>query len=128
MQNDFKDNLFYNSNKTTFDNAKSLRKELTNAEELLWQRLRGRKFQGLKFRRQHPIGKYIADFYCHELKFVVEVDGSVHEIEEQKEYDVGRTFELNKMDIKVIRFTNNEIEREMSRVLSKLNDFIKGLK
>ncbi len=128
MQNDFKDNLFYNSNKTTFDNAKSLRKELTNAEELLWQRLRGRKFQGLKFRRQHPIGKYIADFYCHELKFVVEVDGSLHEIEEQKEYDVGRTFELNKMDIKVIRFTNNEIEREMSRVLSKLNDFIKGLK
>ncbi len=101
---------------------------MTNAEELLWQRLRGRKFQGLKFRRQHPIGKYIADFYCHELKFVVEVDGSVHEIEEQKEYDVGRTFELNKMDIKVIRFTNNEIEREMSRVLSKLNDFIKGLK
>lgn len=128
MQNDFKDNLFYNSNKTTFDNAKSLRNELTNAEELLWQRLRGRKFQGLKFRRQHPIGKYIADFYCHELKFVVEVDGSVHETEEQKEYDVGRTFELNKMDIKVIRFTNNEIEREMSRVLSKLNDFIKGLK
>ena len=52
----------------------------------------------------------------------------MHEIEEQKEYDVGRTFELNKMDIKVIRFTNNEIEREMSRVLSKLNDFIKGLK
>ena len=70
MQNDFKDNLFYNSNKTTFDNAKSLRKELTNAEELLWQRLRGRKFQGLKFRRQHPIAGYVLDFYCHLNRYV----------------------------------------------------------
>lgn len=127
MEKDFKDHLFYNSDKGTFDNAKSLRKGLTTAEEILWNTLRNRQFENLKFRRQHPIGKYIADFYCHELKFVIEVDGGIHNTVDQKEYDKGRTFELNTNGIKVIRFTNDEVINELPSVLSKLRDFIKNL-
>ena len=81
---------------------------------------------GLKFRRQHPIGRFIADFYCHEKKLVIEVDGSVHNSEEQREYDAGRTYELNENEIQVIRFTNNEVEKELQKVINKLKDFVES--
>ncbi|WOK05895.1 endonuclease domain-containing protein [Imperialibacter roseus] len=67
-----------------------MRKNHTAAENLLWQNLRGRKLGGHKFRRQHPVAGFIADFYCHEAKLVIELDGKIHNLSEQKEYDGGR--------------------------------------
>lgn len=127
MQKDYKDHLFYNSNSKTFENAKSLRKSTTVAEDVLWNELRNKKFEGLKFRRQHPVGNFIADFYCHELKLVIEVDGGIHNKPENKEYDTGRTFELNRNNLQVIRFSNEEVEKDLSGVLEKLKSVIESL-
>ncbi|MGV3596967.1 MAG: endonuclease domain-containing protein [Bacteroidota bacterium] len=125
MHKELKDRLFYNSNRIIFDNAKALRGSQTEAERFLWSELRNRKFESVKFRRQHPIGKYIADFYCHELKLVIEIDGAVHNSQDQKEYDKGRTQELNEKGILVIRFTNSEVENNLQNVLYRLKEFIR---
>ncbi len=66
--------------------CRQFRKHPTTTEEMLWQCLRNRRLQGLKFRRQHPIGRYIADFYCHEHKLVAEADGGIHMKKDQKPY------------------------------------------
>jgi hypothetical protein len=79
---------------------------------------------GYKFRRQHPIGNFIADFYCHALKLIVEVDGEVHNSLESKEYDTQRTSELQDLGVKVIRFTNEEIEQNIEMVIAKIKDMI----
>ena len=100
-----------------FSNAQSLRKNMTNAEVILWDKLKSNKFHGLKFRRQHPIHKYIADFYCHKLKLIIEIDGDYHNSSEQKSYDNLRTEHLNFQDIKVIRFTNSEVENRIEEIL-----------
>jgi very-short-patch-repair endonuclease len=71
------------------EQARQLRKEMTPAEQILWDRLRGRRFQGLKFRRQHPLGRFIVDFYCAEHRLVIELDGGIHR--HQQEYDQART-------------------------------------
>ncbi len=112
--------LHKGSDKTSFEYARGLRKELTPAEEVLWEALRGRRLGGYKFRRQHPIAGYIADFYCHEKKIVIEVDGGIHEEQGQKEYDISRTEILTGVGIKVIRFRNNEVLYELERVLNKI--------
>jgi len=78
------------SPKYIIDLARELRKTETSAEKLLWEMLRDRKLLGLKFRRQHPIGRYIADFFCHEIGLVIELDGAIHENMDQKEYDAIR--------------------------------------
>jgi very-short-patch-repair endonuclease len=103
-----------------FDRAQQLRKEITDGETKLWQKLRNHKFEGLKFRRQHPIGRFIVDFYCHEKLLVVEVDGSIHDLAEVKERDEGREEELKNFGLSIIRFTNDEIEKNIEDVLSKL--------
>ncbi|PLX25881.1 MAG: hypothetical protein C0599_00080 [Salinivirgaceae bacterium] len=103
-----------------FGNAKVLRKEHTAAEKKLWQYLRNRMLNGYKFRRQHPLFDFIADFYCHEKKLVVEVDGGYHLDCQQTEKDDGRTYELNQYDIKVIRFSNEEVMNDIELVLSKI--------
>lgn len=74
----------------------------------------------LRFRPQHPIDIFIADFYCHPLRLVIEVDGGIHKSKDQKEYDLNRTAELNYWGIKVIRFTNKEVERNISFVISEI--------
>lgn len=125
MHEELKDRLFYKSNRIIFDNAKTLRRSQTKAERLLWSELRNRKFEGVKFRRQHPIGKYIADFYCNELKLVIEVDGAVHNSQDQREYDKSRTQELNEKGIVVIRFTNSEVENNLQNVLYRLKEFVR---
>ena len=118
--NDFKENLTFGASPQIFENARSLRKELTSAEELLWINLRNRRLGGHKFRRQHPIDRFIADFYCHEKRVVVEVDGGIHLNPEQKEYDENRTAEMEKWDIVVLRFTNEEVSHDVSSVLRKI--------
>jgi very-short-patch-repair endonuclease len=93
------------------------RKRETDAEKLLWSKLRGKQFYGYKFRRQHPISQFIVDFYCHELKLIIEVDGKIHNKAENKEYDETRTAELEKYELKILRLTNKEVEKNMEQVL-----------
>ncbi len=94
------------------------RKKPTNAEHLLWQKLRKEQLLGFKFRRQHAIHDFIVDFVNIEKKLVVEVDGEIHE--QQKEYDAYRTESLNIDGFSVIRFTNDEVINEMENVLDKI--------
>lgn len=96
-----------------FSKAKKLRKNMTPAETVLWSHLRQNKFLGLKFRRQHPIQNFIADFYCHQLKLVIEIDGLYHQTKVQQEADNNRSEIINFNGIQVIRFTNNEIEHQI---------------
>ncbi len=117
--------MFYGAKPDLFEKARSLRKNMTASELLLWNKLRKNQL-GVRFKSQHPIDVYIADFYCHAVKLVVEVDGESHK--NKKEYDEDRTAELENFGITVIRFTNTEILNEMDRVLSVINDKILSLK
>jgi very-short-patch-repair endonuclease len=103
-----------------FSNARMLRKTSTEAELLLWSNLRNKRLKGFKFRRQHPITRYIADFYCHEAKLIIELDGGIHNLPDYQEHDEGRTFELENDGIQVIRFTNTEILDNIVSVLDKI--------
>ena len=102
------------------EKAKELKKNETEAEKILWKHIRNRGLNGLKFRRQHPIDCFIADFYCHELRLVIEIDGGIHDLPENKKYDIGRTHELEKFGIKVIRFKNEEILNNIQKVKEKI--------
>ena len=114
------ENLHKGSSGKIFGYARKNRHTQTVAEKLLWMNLRNRKLNGFKFRRQHPISSFIADFYCHERLLVVEVDGNYHLEEGQNEYDIGRTYDLEGLGIKVVRFTNKEVEEQISEVLFKI--------
>ena len=102
----------------TLIRAREFRKVLTPAERLLWDKLRKRQLVGYKFRRQHPIGSYVVDFYCPEKKLAIEVDGDSHE--DREAYDRKRTGILEKYRCKVIRFTNQQIHYEMEFVLDQI--------
>ena len=97
---------------------------MTPAEEKLWDRLRNRNFNKLKFRRQHPIDRYIVDFICMEIKLVVEVDGEIHNNLKQKEYDRERTKDLEGYGLRVIRFSNEEVLDGVFKVLKDIGKFI----
>ncbi len=112
--------MFYGAKPHIFEKAKALRKNMTGSELKLWECLKGKKMLGLRFRPQHPIDIFIADFYCHPLKIVIEVDGGIHKTIDQKEYDIGRTAELNDWGIEVFRFTNEEIENNINHVIEKI--------
>jgi len=98
--------------------AREMRKGQTDAEQLIWHLLRGRQIAGAKFRRQHPIGRYILDFYCDERKLVVELDGGQHT--EQASYDEARTAFLNTQGIRVLRFWNNQVLQETEAVMEAI--------
>ena len=100
--------------------AKSLRHAATDAENLLWQRLRAKRFMALKFRRQHEIKPYIVDFYCHEIGLVVELDGSQHGTDEAIEYDAERTKFLEALGLTVVRYWNHDVLGQMDVVLEDL--------
>ena len=100
--------------------GKDNRKEATHGETILWSYLRNRKL-GEKFRRQHAIGSYIPDFVCLEKRLIVEVDGGYHNTPEQIELDENRTLELEqKYLFKVIRFTNEEVSKDINAVLGRI--------
>lgn len=104
------------------EKARQLRKQATGAEKILWQVLRNRKLNNLKFRRQHPIASYIVDFYCAEVVLIVELDGSIHTIPDEKDYDVARQEDLEGMGYRVLRFTNTQVEKDMNNVLSIISN------
>jgi very-short-patch-repair endonuclease len=94
----------------------------TRSEEALWEHLRDRQFLGLKFRRQVPIGPYVADFYCHELRLVLELDGSIHDEKSQISHDVNRDANLQALGFRVLRVTNREIQDHLDSVLESLRN------
>ena len=118
-------NMFYNAKPHIFEKAKALRDNMTLAEKLLWKQLSGKKVLGLRFRPQHPIDIFIADFYCHPIKFVIEIDGGIHQGEKQNEYDIGREADLNKLDIDVIRFTNEDVINHINDVVKVITEHCK---
>jgi len=94
------------------ERGRELRKESTWAEKLMWRWLRGRRFSGYKFRRQHPTGKYNLDFFCEEARLSIEIDGSQHGFPEQQGHDAVRTACLASLGIKELRFWNSRLRRD----------------
>ena len=121
-------------NRKTFDDAKALcrdlRKNQTKNETMLWNALRGRKFHGYKFLRQHPVfvtfmnkeSFYIADFYCREQKLIIEIDGKHHAY--NKRYDELRTEIIKNFGVNVVRFKDEEIEKNLPKVLKQLEEIV----
>jgi cyclase len=118
-----KENMFYGAGHLIFEKAKQLRNSVTPTEMILWGRLK-ESFPTIKFRRQHPISFYIVDFYCHTKKLVIEIDGSIHDLEEIKIKDKLRQKELEVLGLKVIRFTTKEITNELESVLKIIEEHL----
>ena len=100
--------------------AKSMRHTATDAEQLMWQLLRAKRFMNLKFRRQHVIQPYIVDFYCHEIGLVIELDGSQHGSDDVIEYDAERTKFLQDLGLTVVRYWNHDVLSRTDVVLEDL--------
>jgi very-short-patch-repair endonuclease len=108
---------------TTNRHARRLRREATDVENLLWQRLRGRRLGGFKFRRQATVGERVADFLCAEKRLIVELDGGQHSVEA----DAARTAYLERLGYRVVRFWNNEVNENLEGVLSAILAECEGL-
>jgi len=115
--------MFLNASPRLFAIAKELRLKQTKAEMILWDYLK-KKPLGFKFRRQHPISNYVADFFCFKLKIVIEVDGEIHENEESKRNDKLRTDSFNVTGIEVLRFKNDEVIHNIKWVEQQIERFI----
>jgi very-short-patch-repair endonuclease len=121
-----KDKPFYfGANTKTFQKAEALRGKMTKAEKTLWQLLRRKNIDGYKFRRQHPLGQFIADFYCYKARLVIEVDGGIHLKRDQKEYDEARSIMISQFGLRIIRFTNEEVLKSPKTVLEKIDEALK---
>lgn len=107
--------------KAKLERAKELRREMTPAEKVLWQEIRANKL-GVRFRRQQVIQGFIVDFYCHSAGLVIEVDGDIHDL--QKEEDKRREMVLTELGLKIVRFRNDEIVRNLSAVVGKITKLI----
>jgi len=113
--------MFYGASRGIFKNARILRGTETEAEKLLWMHLKENKLNGFRFKRQHPIATFIADFYCHKAKLVIEIDGGYHHEGQQKKYDQHRDILMNELGLKVLRFRNEEIVNNPSIVLALIS-------
>ncbi len=120
--------MFYNAKPIIFERAKAMRENMTQAERAVCEILKEKKILGLRFKPQHPIDIFIADFYCHQLKLVIEIDGGIHKSVDQREYDIGREAELENWGIKVIRFTNDEVEKDIEQVKREIEQICKKLR
>ena len=106
-----------------FEIARKLRKRMTPAEKLLWTELRNRKLSGLKFLRQHPIRRYVGDFYCKDLRLIVELEGEIHDDPIQKKFDDARFDELDSYKYQILRIRNEEVFEDLRGVLRKILSF-----
>jgi very-short-patch-repair endonuclease len=109
----------------TTTNARALRSEMTDAEQRLWHSIRGQQISNSRFRRQHPIGKYIADFACIDKKLVIELDGGQHQ--DQVAYDENRTAFLQAQGWHVLRFWNNDVLENLDGVLASIAEALTAL-
>lgn len=121
---DYIGNLHKGAKFSTYQYARELRHAETEAEKKLWQFLRNRQLKGKKFRRQHALDNYILDFYCHECKLAVELDGAIHDEKMNRQYDEARTSVLSDFGITVIRFRNEEVINEVEKVLGKIEQLL----
>jgi cyclase len=109
--------------KPLYQRARELRNNATHAETILWGYLKTKPF-GIKFRRQHPYSIYILDFYSHSLKLVIEVDGSIHNQPDVKLNDAERQALLEKNGLIVLRFTNQQVEKNLEAIQKTIENFI----
>ena len=117
-------NMFYGALPIHFELAKKLRNNQTEAEIFLWDNLPRLKHLKVRFKRQHPILYFIADFYCHQAKLIIEIDGGYHDIPEQYIYDTNRDAELNNFGLKVVRFSNNDVLNNIENTLKLIEQAI----
>jgi very-short-patch-repair endonuclease len=120
-------NMFYGAKKNIFLRAVDLRNNMTAAENKLWEQLKRKDIFKARFKRQHPMGIFVVDFYCHKHKLVIEVDGEIHLEPEIQEYDDGRTYDIEKQGIKIIRFSNDEVIENIDGVIKRILDEINSL-
>lgn len=106
-------------------NRKKLRNAMTTPEVVLWSRLKRRGLLGYKFRRQHSIGPYILDFYCHALYLAIEVDGGQHFSPSVIRYDEARTAYLNALNVQVVRYTNSDVMNNLAEVIEDLSQVVR---
>ena len=104
--------------------ARQMRHEPTAAEQALWERLRNRRLRGFKFRRQHMLGRFIADFYCAKANLAIEVDGAIHR--GTREQDLVREAYLMEKRLRVIRFDNDAVLNEMEEVTARISAELRG--
>ena len=123
----YHENLFYGASHLIMSRARELRKKMTPAEIELWNHLKNKQILGLRFRRQHPIDIFIVDFYCHNIRLVIELDGGIHNNPENTEHDKNRTAELERFGIKVIRFNNEEVMDDAEKVVRIIKEECKKL-
>lgn len=105
--------------------ARKLRKRETQHEALLWEELRSRRFNGWKFRRQVPVGPFIADFFSHPNRLIIEVDGGFHRTQDGRDRDRNRNGYFEENEYRVMHFTNDEVEKDLPSVLRKIDQTIK---
>jgi very-short-patch-repair endonuclease len=119
--------MYYGAKPLIFKLAKELRKTQTEAEKILWSKLNKNQILGLQFRRQHPIDKFIADFFCPKIKLIIEIDGSIHDIPEYHNHDLGRSDKLNDFGITILRFTNEQIINEIDYTVNQIEKISENL-
>ncbi len=116
--------MFFGAHGDLFEKARKLRTKPTPAEAQLWEVLKENKLLGLRFKRQHPIKGFIADFYCHKAHLVIEVDGGIHQ--RQCEYDRERTQVMIEFGLRVIRFKNEDVSEKLNWVIDEIKKELKS--
>ncbi len=111
-----KKGIHFGASGRIFGNAKSLRKNMTYAEKLLWSRIRDNKI-GYYFRRQHPLSNYVVDFFCHQVSLVIEVDGDVHADKTVQLEDKDKEESIKSYGLHMIRFTNDEVIKDVNGIV-----------
>jgi len=104
--------------------ARELRKNMTEAERLLWAKLRRKQILGVPFYRQKPIGPYVADFYCSTVRLVIELDGAQHQSPDHGERDQLRDQDLRSLGLSVLRFPNRRILSDLAAVVTEIEEFV----
>ncbi|MGZ8518282.1 MAG: endonuclease domain-containing protein, partial [Chitinophagaceae bacterium] len=121
-----KDDMFFNAHPLIFKKAEELRNNPTETEDLLWNYLKAGQL-GVKFRRQHPASNYVLDFYAHSIKLAVEIDGSIHSLEEVKKNDTTRQKNLEENGVFFLRFTDRQVKKELDKVISVISVKVREL-
>jgi imidazole glycerol-phosphate synthase subunit HisF len=116
--------MYHNASKHLMDRATALRQRETKAEQAFWKMVRENQIKGYKFRRQHALSCYVVDFYCHKLQLVIELDGSIHDLEEIIEKDITRQKAIESLGLRVYRFSNSDVLEHPSKVIQRLLQII----
>ncbi|MGP8215858.1 MAG: endonuclease domain-containing protein [Bacteroidia bacterium] len=118
--------FYFDASPEILKRAAVLRKEMTLAEKILWEKLNKHQVKGYRFRAQHPIGKFIVDFYCPKAFLAIELDGKIHRNEIVAERDDGRELEIKKLGIRILRFTNEEVFKNINKVIATIEDSLES--